>query len=55
MSQYPLLITYYLKQRTDARATIQGALAYGITHPTVNLYFFTYIDFFSPTYFMSNE
>ncbi|WP_375491732.1 hypothetical protein [uncultured Nostoc sp.] len=30
--------------------SISGALAYGITHPTANLYFFIYIEFFSPTY-----
>ncbi|MHC5737820.1 hypothetical protein [Nostoc sp.] len=33
-----------------APSTIPGALAYGITHPTANLYFFIYIEFFSPTY-----
>ena len=30
--------------------TIQSALAYGVTHPTSTLYFFIYIEFFSPTY-----
>ena len=34
----------------NAPSTIPGALAYGITHPTANLYFFIYIEFFSPTY-----
>ncbi|WP_334714438.1 hypothetical protein [Nostoc sp.] len=34
----------------NAPSTISGALAYGITHPTANLYFFIYIEFFSPTY-----
>ena len=34
----------------NAPSTISGALAYGITHPTTNLYFFIYIEFFSPTY-----
>jgi hypothetical protein len=32
-----------------APSTIQGALAYGITHLTDNLYFFIYIEIFSPT------
>ncbi|MEH2411415.1 hypothetical protein [Nostoc sp.] len=34
--------------------TIQGALAYGVTHPTSTLYFFIYIEFFSPTYLPIN-
>jgi hypothetical protein len=34
----------------NAPSTIQGALAFGVTHPTVDLYFFIYMEFFSPTY-----
>jgi hypothetical protein len=37
-----------------APSTISGALAYGITHPTANLFFFIYIEFLSPTYLDEN-
>ncbi len=40
-------------QRTETISTTPGALAYGITHPTLNLNLFIYIEIFSSIYLIN--